>query len=138
MRTILVTLVLLALTAISFAQQAPPAAPAPAPDDTAARLKALEEKILALETEVRAAHREADVGGRELDAARTLVTAAEEQTRIARLEYQAGRGTTYDLVNLEADLAGAPFRETEVRVRIARAATELRRLTTSVPGRTRR
>lgn len=53
MRTILVTLLLLALTAISFAQQAPPAAPPSAPDDTAARLKALEDKILALETEVK-------------------------------------------------------------------------------------
>ena len=58
MKTILVTLLLLALTATSFAQQAPPAAPAAAPpatalDDTAARLKALEEKILALETEVK-------------------------------------------------------------------------------------
>ena len=58
MKTILVTLLLLALAASSFAQQAPPAAPAPAPppsasDDTAARLKALEEKILALETEVK-------------------------------------------------------------------------------------
>ena len=54
MRTILATLLLLALTAISLAQQAPAAAPpAPASDDTAARLKALEEKILALETEVK-------------------------------------------------------------------------------------
>jgi hypothetical protein len=63
MRTILVTLLLLALTATSFAQQAPPAAPAAAPsvpaspppasDDTAARLKALEEKIVALEAEVK-------------------------------------------------------------------------------------
>jgi outer membrane protein TolC len=100
--------------------------------------EALRAQRLALESALRAAHREADIGGRELDAARTLVTAAEEQTRIARLEYQAGRGTAYDLVNLEADLAGARLRETEVRVRIARAATELRRLTTSVPGRTRR
>jgi hypothetical protein len=65
MKTIVVTLLLLVLTATSFAQgQAPPAAPAaagpptpaspaPASDDTAARLKALEEKIAALETEVK-------------------------------------------------------------------------------------
>ncbi|MGH7731416.1 MAG: TolC family protein, partial [Candidatus Eiseniibacteriota bacterium] len=80
--------------------------------------------------------RETDVGQRELDAARTLVSANEERVRIARLEYQAGRGTAYDLVNFEADLAGARFREAEVRVRIARAAAELRRLTTPAPGRT--
>ena len=58
MRTILVTLLLFSLTTISFAQQAPPAtstaAPlAPASDDTATRLKALEEKIVALEAEVK-------------------------------------------------------------------------------------
>jgi len=53
MKTILVTLLLLALTATSLAQQAPSAVPGAAPDDTAARLKALEEKILALEAEVK-------------------------------------------------------------------------------------
>ncbi len=98
----------------------------------------LRARRLALESAVRAAHREAELGDRELDAARTLVAAAEEQARIARLEYQAGRGTAYDLVNFEADLAGARLREAEVRVRIARAATELRRLTTPAPGRTSR
>jgi cobalt-zinc-cadmium efflux system outer membrane protein len=97
--------------------------------------EALRARRLALESAVRAAHREADISRRELEAARTLVAAAEEQARIARLEYRAGRGTAYDLVNLEADLAAARLRETEVRVRIARAATELRRLATSVPGR---
>jgi outer membrane protein TolC len=98
----------------------------------------LRARRLALESAVRAAHREAEVGQQELDAALTLVAAAEEQARIARLEYQAGRGTAYDLVNFEADLAGARLREAEVRVRIARAASELRRLTTPAPGRTTR
>ena len=98
----------------------------------------LRARQLALESAVRAAHREAESGQRELDAAQTLVEAAEEQTRIARLEYQAGRGTAYDLVNFEADLAAARFRETEVRVRIARATAELRRLTPSAPGSTPR
>jgi len=51
MRTILAILLLFALAATSFAQPAPPAPPTP--DDTAARLKALEEKILALESEVK-------------------------------------------------------------------------------------
>jgi outer membrane protein TolC len=99
--------------------------------------EALRARGLALESQVRAAYRETDVSQRELEAVRTLVAAAEEQARIARLEYQSGRATAYDLVNLEAELAGARFREAEVRVRVARAATELRRLTTPVPGRTR-
>jgi outer membrane protein TolC len=98
--------------------------------------EALRARRLALESEVRAAHREAEIGHRELDAALTLVEASGEQVRIARLEYQAGRGTAYDLVNLEAALAAARLRETEVRVRIARAATEIRRLTTPASGRT--
>lgn len=98
----------------------------------------LRARRLALESSVRAAHREAELGERELTATLTLVAAAEEQARIARLEYQAGRGTAYDLVNFEADLAGARLREAEVRVRIARAASELRRLTTPAPGRTSR
>ncbi len=55
MKKILVTVLLLALAGMCFAQgQAPPAAqPAAAPDDTATRLKALEEKIVALEAEVK-------------------------------------------------------------------------------------
>ena len=100
--------------------------------------EALRARRLALESAVLAAHREAELSQQGLDAALTLVAAAEEQARIARLEYQSGRGTAYDLVNFEADLAGARLREVEVRVRIARAATELRRLTTSAPGRTPR
>jgi cobalt-zinc-cadmium efflux system outer membrane protein len=99
--------------------------------------EALRARRLALESAVQAAHREAELAPQELDAAHTLVTAAEEQARIARLEYQTGRGTAYDLVNFEADLAGARLRETDVRVRVARADTELRRLTTPAPGRTR-
>ena len=100
--------------------------------------EALRARQLALESEVRAAHREADIASRELDAAGTLVQSAEEQARIARLEYQAGRGTAYDLVNLEGDLAAARQRETEVKVRIAHATTELRRLTLAAPGGTKR
>lgn len=99
--------------------------------------EALRARQLALASQVRQAYREAAVARRELDAVSTLVAAAEEQARIARLEYQAGRSTAYDLVNLEAELAAARFSEAEVRVRVARAATELRRLTTPAPGRSR-
>ncbi|HKQ59603.1 MAG TPA: TolC family protein, partial [Candidatus Eisenbacteria bacterium] len=100
--------------------------------------EALRARRLAVESQLRAAHRESELGQRDLDAALTLVSAAEEQVRIARLEYQAGRGTAYDLVNFEADLAAARLRETEVRVRVARAAAEIRRMTTPAPGRTPR
>jgi outer membrane protein TolC len=100
--------------------------------------EALRASQLALETRVLAAHRESEIAVRDRETVRQLVAAAEEQARIALLEYQSGRTTAYDLVNQEADLASARLRETEVRVRIMRAATELRRLTTPVPRRTTR
>jgi len=98
---------------------------------------ALDARRLSLETEVRRAHREADDSRRQLDAIETLVESAEEQVRVARLTYQSGRGTAYDLVNIETDLVRARYRESLVLVRVARAATELRRLTTPASGRTR-
>jgi outer membrane protein TolC len=97
----------------------------------------LRARRLALESDVRRAHRASELGQRELDATLALVASAEEQVRISRLEYQTGRGTAYDLVNIEADLASARLREAVVRVRIAEAAAELRRLTTPAPGRPR-
>jgi len=97
--------------------------------------EALRARQLALENQVRNVHRQVVLSQAELDATLTLVASSAEQARIARLEYQAGRGTAYDLVNQETDLAGARLRETEIRVRIAQAATELRRLTTPAPGR---
>jgi len=59
------------------------------------------------------------------------VAAAREQARIGRLEYQAGRTTAYDLVGIEADLARAELRESQVMVRVARSLAELDRLTRS-------
>ena len=97
--------------------------------------EALRARQLALENLVRNAHRQVQLSQAELDATLTLVASSAEQARISRLEYQAGRGTAYDLVNQETDLAGARLREAEIRVRIAHAATELRRLTTPAPGR---
>jgi outer membrane protein TolC len=97
--------------------------------------EALRAKQLSLESQVRSAWRAAGDSRRELEATLALVDAATEQARIARLEYQAGRSTAYDLVNIEAELADARFREAAVRVRVAHAATELRRLTTPAPGR---
>jgi outer membrane protein len=86
---------------------------------------------LALDVAVRRTHREVELSRQLLDQARELVSAAAEQVRIARLEYQAGRATAYDLVDLEADLARASFRESQALVRVARASSELRRLTAS-------
>lgn len=99
--------------------------------------EALRARRLALETAVRNAHRASELGQRELDATLALVASAEEQVRISRLEYQTGRGTAYDLVNIEGDLASARLREAVVRSRVASAAAELRRLTTPAPGRPR-
>jgi len=92
---------------------------------------------LALESAVRRAHREATLSRQGLVAVREAQSATREQARIARLEYQAGRTTAYDLVNIEADVSRAEFGVSEVLVRVARATTELRRLTTPAPGRTR-
>ncbi|HYM81617.1 MAG TPA: TolC family protein [Candidatus Limnocylindria bacterium] len=98
----------------------------------------LRARQLALATAVRDVHREVDQSHRQLQVMNELRAAAEEQARIARLEFQAGRTTTYEVVNLEADLARAEFRVSEVLVRVARARTELRRLTTPISRRTER
>lgn len=82
MKTIFVTLLLLALTATSLAQQAPPAVPPSAPDDTAARLKALEEKILALETEVKTLKQ-----AQALPAAPSTVPSSSSETALATNAY---------------------------------------------------
>lgn len=84
---------------------------------------------LALEASVRQAHREAMLSQDALRAMHELVAAAREQARIGRLEYQAGRTTAYDLVGIEADLARAELRESQVLVRVARSLVELDRLT---------
>jgi outer membrane protein TolC len=89
----------------------------------------LRAQTLALESAVRTAHREAVLSQDALRAMHTLVDAAREQARIGRLEYQAGRTTAYDLVGIEADLARAELRESQVLVRVARSLAELQRLT---------
>lgn len=93
--------------------------------------EALRAQTLALENAVRKAHREAQLSQEALRATRELVAAAREQERIGRLEYQAGRATAYDLVGIEADLARAELRESQVLVRVARSLAELKRLTRS-------
>jgi outer membrane protein TolC len=84
---------------------------------------------LALENAVRLAHRELESSQRALDAMREILRSAEEQARISRLEYQAGRTTAFEVVNLEADRVRAEFGVSGALVRVARAASEFRRLT---------
>jgi outer membrane protein TolC len=68
-------------------------------------------------------------GSRRLDAARTGVDAAEEQVRIGLIEYRNGRTTAFELVILGADFAQSQRRYSQALVRTAKAAAELRRLT---------
>ena len=89
----------------------------------------LRARTLGLESSVRQAHREAVLSQDALRAMHELVDATREQARIGRLEYQAGRTTAYDLVGIEADLARAELRESQVLVRVARSLVELDRLT---------
>ncbi|HET7497986.1 MAG TPA: hypothetical protein VFM00_06775, partial [Candidatus Eisenbacteria bacterium] len=64
-----------------------------------------------------------------LDAARRGVAASIEQVRIGVLEYNYGRTTAFELSRLSADLAAAQQRYSQALVRTARAAAQLRYLT---------
>jgi outer membrane protein len=91
-----------------------------------------------LEEEVRAAHRDLVNASKRLDAARRGVTASIEQVRIGVLEYNYGRTTAFELARLGADLAAAQQRYSQALVRTAKAAAELRHLTSGgVPPVTR-
>jgi outer membrane protein TolC len=93
----------------------------------------LRARRLKLEADVRAAYREAEMADATLGTMRELVAATREQARIARLEYQAGRTTAYDLVDIEAQVARAGLRESQALVRVSHSFTELRRLTQPAP-----
>jgi membrane fusion protein (multidrug efflux system) len=67
--------------------------------------EALRARRLKLESDVRSAYREAESAGATLATMRELVAATREQARVASLEYQAGRTTAYDLVDIEAQVA---------------------------------
>ncbi len=84
----------------------------------------------ALEEDVRRAYRELSHAQRRLEVARDGVDASLEQVRIGRLEYNAGRTTAFELVRLAADLASAQQRYSQALVRAAKAAAEIKRLTT--------
>jgi len=87
------------------------------------------EQARLLEEQVRAGCRELYHGQRRLDAAREGVQASQEQVRIGLIEFYNGRTTAFELVRLGADFAVAQQRYSEALVRTARAASELKRLT---------
>jgi outer membrane protein TolC len=88
-----------------------------------------------LEDQVRTSHRELSNGQRRLGAAREGVQAAREQVRIGMIEFQNGRTTAFELVRLAADFAVAEQRYSQALVRSAKAAAELRQLTSGAyPG----
>lgn len=82
-----------------------------------------------LEEEIRAGYRELMNSGKRLAAARNGVQAAQEQVRIGLIEFQNGRTTAFELVRLGADFAVAQQRYSQALVRSAKAAAQLRQLT---------
>jgi outer membrane protein TolC len=82
-----------------------------------------------LTDDVREQHRELVNASARLEAARRGVTASIEQVRIGVLEYNYGRTTAFELSRLSADLAAAQQRYSQALVRTARAAAQLRYLT---------
>ncbi len=82
-----------------------------------------------LEERVRASHRELVHAAQRLPLALDGVDASFEQVRIGVLEYNAGRVSAFELVRLGADVATAQQRYSQALVRTAKAAAELKRLT---------
>lgn len=82
-----------------------------------------------LQEQVRSSYRDLFNGKRRLKAAREGVEAAQEQVRIGLIEFQNGRSTAFELVRLGADFAVAQQRYTQALVRSAKAAANLRQLT---------
>ena len=87
-----------------------------------------------LEEQVRASYRDVSNGKRRLKAAREGVEAAQEQVRIGLVEFQNGRSTAFELVRLGADFAIAQQRYSQALVRSAKAAANLRQLTSGAYG----
>lgn len=87
-----------------------------------------------LEEQVRVSHRELSHGRRRLLAALDGVNAAQEQVRIGLIEFQNGRTTAFELVRLGADYAVAQQRYSQALVRSAKAAADLRQLSSGAFG----
>lgn len=85
-----------------------------------------------LEEQIRASYRELSNSSRRLTAAKEGVQAAQEQVRIGQIEFQNGRTTAFELVRLSEDFAVAQQRYSLAIVRSAKAAANLRQLTSGV------
>ncbi len=108
-------------------------------DRLEAEIARLEQATIAaersLEERVRASHREMSNNLRRLEAAQAGVDASQEQVRIGVIEYRNGRTTAFELVRLGADFAAAQQRYSQALVRAAKAAAEIRYLTSGAyPG----
>lgn len=82
-----------------------------------------------LEAQVRDQYRAVAHGKQRLSLARSGVDAASEQVRIGVIEYRNGRSTAFELVRLAADFAAAQQRYSQALVRMAKAESQLRYLT---------
>lgn len=82
-----------------------------------------------LEQQVRAAHRELSHGNERLKAAEEGVEAAQEQVRIGMIEFQNGRITAFELIQLNEDFAVAQQRYSEALVKTVNAVATLKQLT---------
>jgi outer membrane protein TolC len=87
------------------------------------------ERSRLLTDDVRATYRELANGSTRLRAARDGVDAAQEQIRIGLIEFHNGRLTAFELVRLGDDFALAQQQYSSALVRTAKAAAQLRRLT---------
>jgi outer membrane protein TolC len=82
-----------------------------------------------LEERVRAGYRELVHASKRMEAAQGGVNASLEQVRIGTLEYRYGKTTAFELTRVAADLATAQQRFSQALVRTAKAAADLKRLT---------
>jgi outer membrane protein len=87
------------------------------------------QKSRTLEQHVRSTYRELSDGKDRLGFARQDVEAAQEQVRIGDIEFRNGRATAFELVRLGEDLAIAQQRYSSALVRTAKAAAQMRQLT---------
>ena len=83
----------------------------------------------ALEQKVRTSYRQLIHGSERLKASREGVDAAQEQVRIGMIEFKNGRLSAFELVRLSEDFAVAQQRYSEALVKIVKAASDLKQLT---------
>jgi outer membrane protein TolC len=82
-----------------------------------------------LEQKVRTSYRQLIHGNERLKASREGVEAAQEQVRIGMIEFKNGRLSAFEIVRLGEDFAVAQQRYSEALVKIVKAASDLKQLT---------